>query len=175
MPRRVAAITMLALAACAPRPETAEQTAARMRAESDSALAAIRAIEARYSRYVAAGMADSAALIYTDDAVVMPPNQPAITGRAAIQAAWAGIMGLGTWHLTATPTAIEANGPLAVERGTYVQEFTPGPNAPPGMAAMFPDTGKYVTIWKKVGDTWMGAWEITNSSREAPAPATRRH
>jgi len=40
--------------------------------------------------------------------------------------------------------------------------------------AMFPDTLKYVTYWRKVGDTWLIAADIGNSSRPAPPPSGRR-
>jgi ketosteroid isomerase-like protein len=171
MTRRIAAVAWLALAACAPKPETPEQMAARITAESDSARTAIEAANARFVRYVGAGKADSAALNYAEDAVLMMPNEPALRGRAAIQAKLAEWMGYGTWQMTATTTRVDANGPMAVELGTNSMALTPGPTAPAGMAAMFPDTGKYVTYWKKVDGQWLIAADIGNSSRALPTPA----
>jgi ketosteroid isomerase-like protein len=174
MTRGFAAVTLLALAACAPKPETPEQMAARMKAESDSAKTAIEAANTRFVRYFAAGKADSAAMNYAEDAVVMMSNEPEVRGRAAIQAKLAEWMGYGTWEMSATTTRVDANGPLAVEQGTYVQDFKPGPHAPAGMAAMFPDTGKYVTGWKKVNGAWLIIADISNSSRAMPAPAAAK-
>jgi hypothetical protein len=57
MSHRLAAVTLLALAACAPKPETPEQMATRMKAESDSARTAIEAAGARWNRYFNAGKA----------------------------------------------------------------------------------------------------------------------
>jgi ketosteroid isomerase-like protein len=170
MTRRIAAVALLALAACAPKPETPEQMTARMKAESDSARTAIEAANARFVRYFAAGKADSAAMNYAEDAVVMMSNEPAVRGLAAIQAKLAEWMGYGTWQMSATTTRVDANGPMAVEQGTNTMAFTPGPHAPAGMAAMFPDTGKYVTYWKKVDGKWLIAADIGNSSRAMPAP-----
>jgi ketosteroid isomerase-like protein len=176
MIRRIAAVALLALAACAPKPESPEQMAARMQAESDSARTAIEAANARFVEYVGAGKADSAAMNYAEDAVLMLPNEPPVEGRAAIQAMIAEMLGYGSWHMTATTTRVDANGPLAVEQGTNTMDFTPGPNAPAGMAAMYPDTGKYVTEWKKVAGKWLIAADIANSSRAMPQPAaSKRH
>jgi ketosteroid isomerase-like protein len=171
MIRSVIAVALLALAACTPKPETPEQMAARMKAESDSAKMAIEAANARFVRYFSEGKADSAAMNYAEDAVLMLSNEPAANGRAAIQAKIAEWMGYGTWTMTATTTRVDANGPLAVEQGTYVQDFKAGPTAPPGMAAMFPDTGKYVTAWKKVNGSWLIFADISNTNRAMPAPA----
>ena len=77
---------LVALAACAPKPETPEQAQARLRAESDSAKSAIEAAEARLGGYVAAGKADSAALVYAEDAVFYMGGSPAARGRGAILA-----------------------------------------------------------------------------------------
>ena len=174
MTRRIAAVTLLVLAACAPKPETPEQMATRMKAESDSARTAIEAANTCFVRYAAAGKADSAAMNYAEDAVVMMANEPAVRGRAAIQAKLAEWMGYGTWQMSPTTTSVDANGPIAVEQGTYVQDFKAGPRAPAGMAPMFPDTGKYVTAWKKVNGTWLIFADITNTSRAMPAAAKRR-
>ena len=170
----LAAVALLALAACAPKPETPEQMAARMQAESDSAKTAIEAANARFIRLLAAGKADSAAMNYAEDAVLMLSNEPAAAGRAAIRAKLADLLGYGTWDMSVMTTRVEANGPLAVEQGTYVQNFKPGPHAPAGMAAMFPDTGKYVTGWKKVNGAWLIVADISNSNRSLSAPAAKR-
>jgi hypothetical protein len=38
------------------------------------------------------------------------------------------------------------------------------------MAAMFPDTGKYVTYWKKTNGNWQIVADIFNTSRPMAAP-----
>jgi ketosteroid isomerase-like protein len=174
MTRRLAAVTLLALAACAPKPETPEQMATRMKAESDSARTAIEAAMGHWERHIAAGRADSAAMIYAEDAVVMTSNSPAIKGRAPIEAMLTRLMGYGTYQFAFDIARVDANGPLAVEQGTYVEDFKPGPQVPPGMAAMFPDTGKYVTEWRKVNGVWLIAVDIFNTSRPMSAPGVAK-
>jgi ketosteroid isomerase-like protein len=167
------AAALLALAACAPKPETPEQAQARMRAESDSAKAAIDAADARFVAYIAAGKADSAALNYAEDAVFYVNGSPPASGRAAIQAAFQQMLGMGSWRIAPSNSKVEANGPLAVETGTYVTNVTPGPHAPAGMAAMYPDSGNFLTTWRKVDGRWLITHDMSATTR-APAPAKKR-
>jgi ketosteroid isomerase-like protein len=175
MTRRIAAVALLALGACAPKPETPEQMTARMKAESDSARPALQAALDRYARHIAAGRADSVAMFYAEDAVLMMPNEPALKGRAAIQAKVAEEMSWGTYQITFTTTRVDANGPLAVQQYSYVVNFTPGPHAPPGMTA-FTDTGKTMTAYTKVNGAWLAFLDVMGmSDRAVPTPAAKKH
>ncbi len=167
------AAAVLALAACAPKAETPEHMQARLRAESDSAKAAIQAANARFAGYLAAGKADSAALLYAEDAVMFPSGTPAISGRAAIQAQFRQWVEMGRWTVQPTTHHVEASGPVAVETGSNVTTFTPGRRAPRGMAARYPDTTNYETAWRKVGGRWLITRDMAVTTR-APAPATTR-
>jgi len=170
-----AAGALLAAAACAPKPETTDQAAARMAAEADSARTAIEAANARMVAHIAAGHADSGTMNYAEDAVMLMAGEPPLQGRAAIQAKFAEWLALGSWQMQVTTTRVDANGPMAVELGTNVMSFTPGPSAPRGMAAMFPDTVRYVTYWKKTGGNWQIVADIGNSGRPmAPPPSSGR-
>jgi len=175
MTRRLAAVTLLALAACAPKPETPEQMAARMKAESDSARPALQAAVDGYARHLAAGRADSLAMFYAEDATLMLANEPAIHGRAAIQAKVAEQMSWGTYQVAFTTTRVDANGPLAVQQYGYVVSFKPGLHAPSGMTA-FTDTGKSVTAYTKVNGAWLAFADVGGmSDRPVPAPPAKKH
>jgi len=177
MMRRLAAVTLLALAACAPRQETPEQMAARMKAESDSARPTLQAGLDAFARHYAAGQADSVAMFYAEDAEYLAPNQPTVHGRAAIQAQLAEWMSWGTYQVTFTTIRVVANGPLAVHQYAYVENFKPGPHAPPGMTAAT-DTGKAMTAYRKVNGTWLAFMDMAGMSDRpvpAPAPAAKRH
>ena len=177
MTRRFAAVTLLALAACAPKPETPEQMATRMKAESDSVRPALQAALDGVARHFAAGRADSVAMFYAEDAVLMMPNEPALKGRAAIQAKVAEMMSWGTYKITFATTRVDANGPLAVQQYSYVDNFTPGPHAPPGMTAIS-DTGKSMTAYKKVNGAWLAFADVgglSDRAMPAPAPAAKKH
>ena len=167
------AAALLALAACAPKPETPEQAQVRLRAESDSAKVAIEIVNARHAGYVAAGLADSAALDFTEDAAMFSPGTPVATGRAAIRTQLQQWLGMGSWTVTATTDKVEASGPIAVETGHYVMTFRPGPQAPRNLGLMFPDSGIYFTAWRKVDGRWLIANDFSASTR-APAAAQQR-
>lgn len=157
---------LLAAAACA---ETPARMQARMDQESAAARQAIEAATANFERWFAAGQVDSLAANYTDNATFMPANQKAATGRDNIKAVFTAWMEMGKWTLDLRPGSVTANGPLAIENGTYLLSFTPGPNAPPGMAPA--DTGKYLVHWHQVDGQWKIVDDIFNSDLPVPQPA----
>ncbi len=151
--------------------------AARIKAESDSARPALQAALDRYARHFAAGRADSLVMFYSEDAVVMLANMPALKGRAAIQAADAEALSWGTYQVAFATTRVDANGPLAVQQYAYVVSFKPGPHAPSGMTA-FSDTGKAMTAYKKVNGAWLAFADVGGMSDRAmptPAPVAKKH
>jgi ketosteroid isomerase-like protein len=150
------------LAGCQPAAETPEQAEARMASDASAARTAIEASNARFMTHLNAGQGDSIAAHYTEDGRVMAPNMAVASGRQAISAAL-GTMGGAT--LVLTTEAVVANGPLAVERGTYKITLTP-----PGASAPITDTGKYLVHWRKVGDTWLMADDIWNSDLPLALP-----
>jgi ketosteroid isomerase-like protein len=63
-----------------------------------------------------------------------------------------------------------ASGALAVERGRYAVQFTPGPKSP--MPAV-KDSGSYVAVWRRESDgQWRAVWDAPVS--EVPPPGTPR-
>jgi ketosteroid isomerase-like protein len=63
----------------------AQSTTPQPPASNQTMDAAIKAVADRYVKASLAGDAKAIAELYTEDAVEMPPNEPAIKGRAAIQ------------------------------------------------------------------------------------------
>jgi uncharacterized protein (TIGR02246 family) len=165
---RVFTAALVGLAACQ-KAETPEQAAARIEQESAAARTAIEAQAAAFSAHFSAGHADSVAALYTEDAELLPPNGKAVAGRANIREFLASFLGTGTFSLTITPAAVIANGPHAIDRGSYVLSFTPPAGAPPEVKGSA-DTGKYVAHWVNQGGTWLMAHDIWNSDLPAPQP-----
>lgn len=155
--------------------ETPEQMQARIDQESATFRQFIQSVATRYESWLATGAADSIASMFTESGRMLPPNAPAVIGRDAIRANQSQQFALGRWTIEITPEAGIANGPLGLDRGTFVVTFTPGPGAPP-QAAMIPpaDTGKYVAHWHQVDGNWLFADLIWNSNRPMPAPAPTR-
>jgi uncharacterized protein (TIGR02246 family) len=119
---------------------------------SDEDVAAIKAVAQSYTEAMLANDWAAVAAHYTQDAVLMSPNQPQIDGRAAIQAALEGLPGTVTEY-SSTPVEIEGRGDLAYARGAFTQA-----RAIVGMAERVRDTAKYLVILRKQPG---GAWLIT--------------
>ena len=158
---RLFTAALVAVAACQ-KAETPEQAAARAEQETAAARTAIEAQGAAFGTHFSAGHADQVAALYTEDAEVLPPNEKAISGRANIQAYFATFLGAGTASLALTTGTVVASGTHAVERGSYVLAFTPGPQAPKEFKAIT-DTGKYVAHWVNQGGTWLMAHDMWSS------------
>jgi ketosteroid isomerase-like protein len=123
-----------------------------------------RDFEAAVGRGDAAGLA----ALYTDDAVLMPPNHPAVNGRAAIQEFFKGMFAQGARNPKLMQTAAVGSGSAGYEVGTF--EFDLGPAAAP-----MHDKGKYIVGMKRSPNgKWLIADDIFNSDLPCPpAPAAR--
>jgi ketosteroid isomerase-like protein len=162
--------TLALMTGCQPVAETAEQAETRMNSETTAARTAIEASNVQFVAHFNAGHADSVAAIYAENGRMMEPNAAASVGRAAI-ATLVNTFAAMKPTLALTTESVAANGPIAIEAGTYRISFTP-----PGAAAPITDTGKYLVHWHKVGDTWMMVDDIWNSDLPAmpagpPTPA----
>ena len=166
--RWTAALAVLALAACATR-ETPEQMQARMQAESDSARQALEANIARWATFFNAGNADSLAMFYAPDARTLPPGMPMVSGRDSIRAMLAGYFAAGkTEGATFQVQSVSANGPIAVERGTFRMTFTTTGGQPMTSA------GKYLAHWRRMDGQWQMVEDIWNDDAPPPPPAPTR-
>ena len=160
--RRNLLLAAVVLAACQ-KAETNQQMVARMRAESDSAKAAIEAINVRYARYLNANQADSVALLFAENGVMMPPSAPAVVGRDAIRTFLTSNGMPPGATLSFAVVDVAANGPIAIERGSYT--FTmPAQGRTPAMSM----AGKYFVHWHNVNGTWVQAATIW--SDDVPPP-----
>ena len=128
--------------------------------------AAIKQVADAYVKASLAGDAKAIAALYTEDAVEMPPNQPPVKGRAAIEQHYAEMFSggakLGAFALTHLES--RASGDLGYDAGTYQQTMTP-----PGQTSPMNETGKYVVILERVKGEWKVAYAIYNSDQPMPA------
>ena len=159
---------LLGLAGCQ-KAETPEQALARVEQESAAARAAIEAVARSWESWNTAGQADSIASLFADQGRMLPPNEPAVVGRDAINAFQAQQFAMGQSTLRIIVEDVQANGPVAVARGTYTFDLTPGPNAPAGMTAIA-DTGKWVERLTLAGTKWEVNDLIWNSNIPLPPP-----
>jgi uncharacterized protein (TIGR02246 family) len=130
-----------------------------------------QAIEAAVSRYVAAsnqGDAEALTSLYTEDAVLLPPDHAPVHGRDAIGEFWR--QGTDT-GLEVRTLRVEVDGSIGYLVGQYNL---------PSTAEEPADSGKYVMCLRRQRDgSWKLSADIWNSSAEeepeeetpGPAPA----
>jgi uncharacterized protein (TIGR02246 family) len=153
----VAVAGLLVLAGCQKAP-----------ADTSADKAALRAMLVEFDTAYNAGDADKIADMYWEDAVVMPPGEPASTGRVAIRASMdAGMMAAKAAGMTldvAEANILEVSGNLAFDSGSYDVKDASGAVV---------DTGSYVGVYQKREGKWGYIRDIWNSDRPpAPAPAS---
>lgn len=146
----VCALLALTNTACQPP----AQQAGRL---SEDDVGAIEGIIQQYVQAILANDLNAWTGLWTEDAVVMPPNSPALEGREAI---------IQDWMAGPTPTEfvldvvdIDGGGDVAYVRGTYSITMTAV-----GVPEPVRDDGKYLSIFKKQLDaTWLFAVDTWNS------------
>jgi len=130
--------------------------------------AAVRDADAQWSKTAAGGDLEGTVAYYTDDASILAPNAPVASGKPAIHAVWASLIGPGTsisWQ--ADKVEVARSRDLAYIQGTYQLTMKDAQGNPVN------DKGKFVEVWKKQSDgKWKVVADIFNSDLPAaPAPA----
>ena len=121
------------------------------------------AIAAGNERFMAAFARQDAAAVaelYTENAKLLPPNSNILEGRAAIQAFWQAVMGMGIASAQLEIQEVDAVGDTAVEVSLFTLYSADGTAA---------DYGKYIVVWKRVKGQWFLHRDIFNTS-QPPAP-----
>jgi uncharacterized protein (TIGR02246 family) len=145
-----------------PVEEVAEEAVAGIAALSDEDVAAIKASTEEYIQ--AWGSADSVTLaaLYTEDGIMMPPNQSIVQGRDEIQAS--NEASPAPLEVNLTIVEIDGRGDIAYVRGTYSFAMQPE-----GVPEPIQDTGKYIEIRRKQEDgSWLITIDIWNSDMPLP-------
>ncbi|HEV8574545.1 MAG TPA: SgcJ/EcaC family oxidoreductase [Dehalococcoidia bacterium] len=116
----------------------------------------------------AASRGDMAAVaaLYTDDAIVLPPNAEMVRGKQAIKGFFDGLVAqMGVPELTLATQQVEEIGDTACEIGAYTLKMRPPGGEP------ITDIGKYVVVWKRQpDDSWKLAVDIWNTNSPLPTP-----
>ena len=105
------------------------------------------------------------AALYTEDAALNPPNEPAVQGRGNIQAWVQKMIDHGLSNMVLTPTESAISGNIAYEAGTYSATVTPPGSKP------VTDKGKYLLVLKQASGKWLIAHDIFNSDLPPPPAA----
>jgi len=122
-------------------------------------IAAIRSISDQFSRFLLAQDFDAVAQLYTDDAVLMPPHQPAVNGRPALRTWMADFPKATLFALEIVE--IDGREDLAYVRGKYSMTLHPA-----GAPEPVEDVGKYIEIRRRQPDgSWLMAADMFNSDK----------
>ena len=104
-----------------------------------------------------AGDAAGVAALYTDDAVLLPPDEARVDGREGIQGAWQKFIDADYRDIAMTTQEVDGFGDVANEVGT-ISATAPSEDGGRGQL-----TGKYVAVWKRGrDDTWRLHRDIWN-------------
>ena len=113
--------------------------------------------------------ADSEGLdsLYAEDALVMPPNAPALNGRAAIKAYYGGMVSQAkAAHISLKQgqvTGSDVSGDMGWISGTFTVQDSTGATI---------DSGNYMSVHHRTNGSWIYVRDIWNSDHPAaPAPA----
>jgi ketosteroid isomerase-like protein len=120
---------------------------------------AVRDADAEWSKVAGAKDLDKTVSFYGDDAIVLPPNQPAVTSKDGIRNLWKGFLDSLTdisWKTTRVEMA--RSGEMGYLIGTYALTMKDGTK----------DTGKYCEVWRKQAD---GKWKVAADMFSSDLPA----
>ena len=120
---------------------------------------AIRDADEQWSKVAGAKDLDKTVAFYADDAIVMPPNEAAVTTKDGIRNLWKGFLDSFqdiSWKTTRVEVA--KSGDIAVLIGTYELTMKDGNK----------DKGKYCEVWEKKAD---GKWKVGTDMFSSDLPA----
>lgn len=142
-------------------------TACQTQATSDTRAAddtALRKLDDEWSKAAGSRDVEKTISYYADDAVVMPPNIPALTSKEAIRTLWKSMLGSPDFSGGWKPAKVEVarSGDFAYVSGSY--EF----NEKDDDGKPITDKGKYLEIWKKQAD---GNWKCVADMFSSDLPA----
>jgi len=85
---------------------------------------------------------------YDDEVVFQMPGAPMTVGKAAVEAHYRNVLGMGVAAVTMTARSVSTLPDYVIEAGVYEMAFKPS-----GGAAV-KDVGKYQIVYRKSGGKW---------------------
>jgi uncharacterized protein (TIGR02246 family) len=132
-------------------------------------VAALQAVDKNWEKSYNGGNADAVASLYDEQAVLLPPGAPAVTGRAAIKAFFAKDIAesqkAGVAFVLGPNPSGGATGDMGWQSGTYVVK---------DKAGKVLEAGKYLSVSKKKDGKWLyvrDTWNADGAPAPAPVPA----
>jgi uncharacterized protein (TIGR02246 family) len=124
--------------------------------KSHSDEAAIRALDAQWSKAATAKNMDKVMTFYATDGSVIWPDQPPAKGHPAIRASWEAIFKAAPgMYLDFKPVLIDVSGEMASDFGVVHFKKNAKPND-------VDNTAKYLVVWKRERGTWKVLYDCWN-------------
>ncbi len=108
---------------------------------------------------------DAAALgqLVTNDVVLMPPHQPAVSGRQGVVNWFTDVVKHARTVAVGVPEReVVVAGDVAIERGSFTWTVVPT-----GAASNVEDRGNFLAIWQRQAD---GSWKLMRNIWNSTAP-----
>jgi ketosteroid isomerase-like protein len=161
-----------ALAADKAVPGTVPSAVANPQAQVIPDISALQAVDLAWAKYFNRGDANAVAVLYDENAVLLPPNAPAVVGRNAIRAFLGHMMNEArkagvTFNIGPKPAG-GVSGDMGWQSGTYAVKDKSGNVV---------ETGKSLSVSRKQGRKWFyvrDTWNVDaapSAPASAPAPA----
>ena len=160
----VALVTLVVIAAlngCAKTPAPQDTAADKTKLQTDAL---------SWFDHFAAADSEGLANLYAEDAIVMPPNMPAVSGRPAIKSLLgpmaAGVKAARMSVKSGSVTGSDVSGDLGWITGTYTVQDSSGATI---------DSGNYMSVHHRTNGAWLYIRDTWNSDRPpaAAVPAKR--
>jgi ketosteroid isomerase-like protein len=127
--------------------------------------AAVRQTDENWNKAAQSKKVDDWVAYYSDDAVILPPNDKKASGKEGNRKVIADLLALPGLALSWAPAKVEVaqSGDLAYTQGSYELTTTDAKGKPST------DRGKTLEIWKKQAD---GSWKCVADMWSSDLPAT---
>jgi uncharacterized protein (TIGR02246 family) len=126
---------------------------------------AIRAQAGSWEKAYNGGDAKAVAALYAEDALLLPPGAPGVSGRAAIQEFFtkdiAGAKAAGAVFVLNPKTDVGVSGNMGWESGTYKAT----------VKGAVVETGKFLSVSRKKDGKWLYLRDTWNADAPAAPPA----
>ncbi|MDA2933709.1 DUF4440 domain-containing protein [Acidobacteria bacterium AH-259-D05] len=152
---------LLSIVACAPATEEVVEEATTTEADERAIQKSVADFETAFN----AGEIETLLTIYTVDVIIMPPNQPSVTGRDALRRWFQDFFNqFEVKQFTTSQEEVSVTGDRAYSRGVFSWNLNPKEGGQP-----FQDTAKWIAIWQRGPDgSWKVSHDIWNSDNPAP-------
>ena len=155
MRRMLLLVTVLAMGACSGSGDSMQTEVSASRIE-------LGQMNRDFAEALNAKDATTAASLYTEDAILIPPGEAVVRGREAIEEYWRNALELGGVRDVSVETMDAlSSGSLGYETGSFVLTV----NGPDGEAVI--EKGRYIELLRRDPDgQWRSTHGIWNSSPE---------